>query len=340
MSMPKTFTATLAPRQSAALWLTTAAVAAIAAASFAALAASAESLVVWCRDFVVAASAGRGAAAVAVTACLGAVALVAAANVASFLIREAISAVKLARTTASRAVAMPGRVSATVASMGIRETCTVVEDATPFAVTAGVVSPRIIISTGLIAALTLAELGAVLAHEAHHCRARHPLRAVAWESFRRAFFFLPLLADVSRHFSLARELAADRAAVDACRGTRPLASALLKAVSSPHEGLPVGTAAFGQLQPRIGALRGDGGTELRVSVKGAMATAAFVAALVGAYLSLGSAPAMAAEDAAETQCKDAVERHMMESFDLTPYFSILVPQMSRVPPVQSVEIRS
>lgn len=235
---------------------------------------------------------------------------------------------------------MPGRVSATVASMGIRETCTVVEDVAPFAVTVGVVSPRIVISTGLVAALTLSELGAVLAHEAHHCRARHPLRAVVWESFRRAFFFLPLLADVSRHFSLARELSADRAAVAACRGTRPLASALFKAVSASHEAFPVGTAAFGQLQPRIGALRGDGGTELRVSVKSAVATAAFVTALVGAYLSLGSAPAQAAEDAVETQCKNAVERHMMQTFDLTPYFSILVPQMSRVPPVQSIEIRS
>lgn len=339
MSMPRTLTAKLAPRQSAALWLMSAAVVAAAVASFASLAGTAESLVVWCRDFVVAASAGRGAAAIMIASVLGATALAAIANVARFAVQEAVSAARLARTTAERAVATPGRVRAALASVGASSPCVTVEDDAPFAVTAGVVAPRIVISTGLVSRLTLSELRAVLAHEARHGSARHPLRAVAWESIRRAFFFLPVLADVARHFSLARELDADRAALRACGGARPLASAMLKAVSAAPAAYPVGAAAFGQLQPRINALRGDGGTELRVSVRRAAATAAFVAALVAAHFGLGPATALAADDATETQCKDAARRQMMTSIDFTPYFSIMVPQMSRVQPVQSMEIR-
>lgn len=339
MSMPRTFSAKLAPRQSALLWLTSAAAVVAAVAAFASLAASAGSLVVWCRDFVVAASAGRGAAAVMTVAGLGAVALAALANVAAFLVQEAVSARRLSRSTAARAVATPGRVRAALAAVGAGNPCVTVEDDAPFAVTAGIIAPRIVISTGLVSRLTLSELRAVLAHEARHGAARHPLRAVAWESFRRAFFFLPVLTDIARHFSLARELDADRASLRACRGARPLASAMLKAVSSVPGAFPVGAASFGQLQPRINALRGDGGTEFRVSVRRVAATAAFAAALAVAHLSLGSAPALAAAGADETQCKDAVQQHMMSEIDFTPYFSILVPQMSRVQPVQSMEIR-
>src|SRR5262249_31609550 len=48
-----------------------------------------------------------------------------------------------------------------------------------FAVTCGWVRPRILVSTGLAAALTAAEIGAVLAHEREHLRHRDPLRLLA-----------------------------------------------------------------------------------------------------------------------------------------------------------------
>jgi Zn-dependent protease with chaperone function len=337
--MPKPFIAKLAPRQSAALLAVTGAALVAATALFASLAAAADSLVVWCRDFIVAASAGRGAAALAIAGGLVAAASAAAANVVLLIVNEAVSAVRLSRMIAARKAATPGRVRAALAAAGIAEPCTVVDDASPFAVTAGIFAPRIVVSTGLVSVLTLSELVAVLAHESRHCRGRHPLRAVAWEALRRAFFFLPALADVARHFSLARELSADRAAIESCRGTRPLASAMLKAVSASPGAFPRSAAAFGQLQPRISALRGDGGIEIRVSPRRISATVGFIAAVAATHLLFGSVPAQAADDLSDKQCRDAAARRVMDKIDFTPYFTILVPQMSRVPPVQSVEIR-
>src|SRR5688572_19379632 len=171
-----TLTAQLAPRQSAALWLSTMAAIAIAAAAIASLSASAGSLAVWCRDFIVAATAGRGAAAVALAVLLGAIALAAVGNLAAFFAIETVSAIRLARSLAARAVPVPGRVLAALGGAPVR--CSVAEDVMPFAITVGLSSPRIVVSTGLVSSLTLSELRAVLAHEAHHCLRRDPLRAV------------------------------------------------------------------------------------------------------------------------------------------------------------------
>ena len=336
--MPKTLTAQLAPRQSAALWLTTMAAIAASFVAIASLATSATTLVTWCRDFVVAATAGRGAVAVALVAVLSVVALAAVLNVVAFVFTETAAAIRLARTLASTAIAVPGRVRAALQAAGVRAECAVVEDATPFAVSIGLRSPRIVVSTGLVAALTLAELKAVLAHEAHRCRERHPFRAILWESLRRAFFFLPIIGDIAGHFSLARELSADRASLAASGGTRALASAMLKAVSAMPPRFPRGIAAFGQLLPRISALRGGSGTELKVSFRSAVSTVSVFLLVCVLHIGLGSASASAASDPEGIQCRTAEERPM-SAFTLSPYFSILVPQMSRVQPVQSVEIR-
>lgn len=335
--MPRTLTAQLAPRQSAALWITTMAVVATSVVVFASLAAATASLVTWCRDFVVAASAGRGAVAVGLAAALGTLTAAMIANVLAFFAAETVTAYRFARSLAARTTSVPGRVSAALAAARIDSPCAVVDDAAPFAVTVGLLAPRIVISTGLVASLTLAELRSVLAHEAHHCRERHPLRAVLWESLRRAFFFLPVLGDVAGHFSLARELAADRASLAAGRGSRALASAMLKAVTPSPARFPRGMAAFGQLQPRITALRGGTGTELRVSFRRIAGTVAVITLFVVLHAGLGSEAANA-QDPGESQCRTAEERQM-SSFTLSPYFSILVPQMSRVQPVQSVEVR-
>ncbi|HTM67807.1 MAG TPA: M56 family metallopeptidase [Candidatus Binatia bacterium] len=334
--MPKTLTAQLAPRQSAALWLMTMAALAVAAAAIASLSAAASTLAVWCHDFVVAASAGRAVAAVGIAAALGAAALVAAGNLAVFFAAEAAASVRLSRHLAARAVRMPARVLA-AADPGVR--CDVVEDRAQYAFSIGLLSPRVIVSTGLVSALTLSELRAVLAHEARHCRRRHPLRAVAWEALRRAFFFLPVLGDVAGHFSLSRELDADRAALLLAGGQRALASAMLKTVAAAPFALPSAAAAFGRLRPRIQALKGGAGTELRLSFARFAASAAAVAAIAGLNVAVGS-NALAADGPSDLQCRTAEERHMT-AMTFSPYFSILVPrtpQMSRNDAVQSVEV--
>jgi Zn-dependent protease with chaperone function len=101
-----------------------------------------------------------------------------------------------------------------------------------FAVTHGLVRPRILVSTGLTAELGAAEITAVLAHEREHLRHRDPLRLLAAQLLAQWAWYLPAGRWLARRCALRRELAADRAAAGAA-GRGVLAAALLKLASLP-----------------------------------------------------------------------------------------------------------
>ncbi|MEJ7792967.1 MAG: M56 family metallopeptidase [Gaiellaceae bacterium] len=101
------------------------------------------------------------------------------------------------------------------------------------ALTHGLFRPRVLLSRGAIETLTPPELHAVLAHEANHLRRRDPLRLLAAEIASSAFLIFPLVRDIARHFVVATELAADRAAV-AAAGRRALAAGLIKFIETPR----------------------------------------------------------------------------------------------------------
>lgn len=109
-------------------------------------------------------------------------------------------------------------------------------DEAPHAFCAGLLRPRIYVSTGAIAALADDELQAVLAHERHHARCRDPLRLLIARTASDALFFLPGMRRLADRYAALAELAADRAAVRAGGGEpRSLAAALLAfdAATSP-----------------------------------------------------------------------------------------------------------
>jgi Zn-dependent protease with chaperone function len=108
----------------------------------------------------------------------------------------------------------------------------VVAGADAFAVTYGLIRPRILVSTGLAAALAPAEISAVLAHEREHLRHRDPLRLLAARLAAAWGCYLPAAGWLARRAALRHELAADRrAAGSAGRGV--LAAALLKLAARP-----------------------------------------------------------------------------------------------------------
>ncbi|MGH9187607.1 MAG: M56 family metallopeptidase [Acidimicrobiales bacterium] len=109
----------------------------------------------------------------------------------------------------------------------------VIDHPEPFCFTYGVFTPRVAISAGLVAAVSIDELGAVLAHERYHVRNRDPLKLLITRALTRAFFFLPVLPALHRRYLAARELAADRRAIRE-RGRERLAGALVKAVAGPQ----------------------------------------------------------------------------------------------------------
>lgn len=105
----------------------------------------------------------------------------------------------------------------------------VVEYTVPEAFCYGFLRPRICLTTGLLATLSLPEVEAVLRHERHHLRHYDPLRTLVWTIVSRTLWWLE---DHAQHAHLLRELAADRAVITE-QGRPPLASALFKLLTSP-----------------------------------------------------------------------------------------------------------
>ena len=96
-----------------------------------------------------------------------------------------------------------------------------------FAVCAGVWHPRVFVSRGLARSSDLAELRAILRHEAHHAARRHPLRRALRCAFADAWFLIPIVAWWADRAAIRDELAADTAATHEA-GSGPLARALLR----------------------------------------------------------------------------------------------------------------
>jgi len=106
------------------------------------------------------------------------------------------------------------------------EFVTVISDPAPQAFCAGLLRPRVYISTAALDSLSANELRAVVAHEAHHRRRLDPLRILLIRLLADALFFVPGLRQLAQRYRELAELAADEAAVDTA-GSETLAGALL-----------------------------------------------------------------------------------------------------------------
>ena len=105
----------------------------------------------------------------------------------------------------------------------------VIEDERPHAFCAGLLRPRVYVSTGALALLDEAALGAVVVHERQHARRRDPLRLACGRVMAQALFYVPGLGELVRHQESLAELSADERAIAAAPGNR---SALARAVLS------------------------------------------------------------------------------------------------------------
>jgi Zn-dependent protease with chaperone function len=128
-----------------------------------------------------------------------------------------------------------------------------IDDPQPRAFCAGLLWPHVYVSTGALAILDEAALGAVLAHERHHARRRDPLRLAAGRVFARGLFFLPGLGELVRRQQALAELSADESAI----GDRPAnRSALARAMLSFSDS-PASAGATGVDPARVDYLLGE-----------------------------------------------------------------------------------
>ncbi|MBV9810621.1 MAG: BlaI/MecI/CopY family transcriptional regulator [Solirubrobacterales bacterium] len=117
----------------------------------------------------------------------------------------------------------------------------VIDDERPRAFCAGLLRPRVYVSSGAVALLDERALRAVLTHERRHARRRDPLRLATGRVIARVLFFVPRLDELSARQRTLMELSADEAAIAAAPGNRPaLARAMLAFSEQSRPEAPAG----------------------------------------------------------------------------------------------------
>ncbi len=117
----------------------------------------------------------------------------------------------------------------------------VIDRERPQAFCAGLLRPRVYVTTGALAILDPAALEAVLRHEHHHAQRRDPLRLAVGRVLAQALFFLPGLAQLTRRREALAEIGADESAVGHGPESRSaLARAMLSFTDSPAADSGVG----------------------------------------------------------------------------------------------------
>lgn len=164
-----------------------------------------------------------------------------------------------------------------------------IDDERPIALCAGLLRPRVYVSTGGRWVLSADQLTAVVAHERHHARRRDPLRILLLSALAESIPFMPVLPRLVARYRALAELAADEAAVRAA-GRSALASALLQFGRRAHPEAVVGIAP-----ERVDQLIGRR-LAWRVPMRSARASLLVVTAmlalpaLAGALIRVGSVP--------------------------------------------------
>jgi Zn-dependent protease with chaperone function len=115
----------------------------------------------------------------------------------------------------------------------------------PVACTVGLWRPQIVLSVGLLAELSPAELCAVLGHEWGHVRCRDPLRLALLRFCGAALWFVPIVRALAHDSALAMEDAADDVAVALTDQPLELAAALVKTARAQASRRSVPVPALG-----------------------------------------------------------------------------------------------
>ena len=160
------------------------------------------------------------------------------------LLRQLAATRRLAAAVESAAVPVPARLQALAERCALDGRVLLVDAEERFSFAFGFAAPRVVISAGLLDALSDDEAMAVLEHERYHLRAHDPLKVVAVRTLAVAFFYLPILRPLRSRYIASREIAADRRAV-ARSGPAAVAGALYRAVVGPRWVDLGGAAALG-----------------------------------------------------------------------------------------------
>lgn len=126
-----------------------------------------------------------------------------------------------------------------------KEEIVVLSHPTPMAFTMGFVSPKIIITTGLIHFLNNDELKAVIAHEMYHKENRDPLKVFLLSLSSSVMWYIPIQKWFHFKYRVIQEILADDFAIKQQETSVNLGSALLKMLKvGRHEKMPFTYVSF------------------------------------------------------------------------------------------------
>ena len=144
------------------------------------------------------------------------------------LVRQLVATRRLHLHLAPLLVNTPSTVFEATQRLGIAGRVDVVYSDAPLVFCYGLLKPRVCLATGLLRLLDDEELTAVLLHERHHLLRHDPLGVLASRCLAAALGVLPVARQLATRYLLAKELDADRHAVESLGDPTPLASAILK----------------------------------------------------------------------------------------------------------------
>lgn len=158
--------------------------------------------------------------------------------------RQIIASRRLALRVRGLTLELPDELASMATEIGLGGRVVLLDAPERFSFAYGALTPRVVVSRGLLEGVSAEEMRAILEHEHYHVCNLDPMKAVLVQALSATFFFLPALDSLRASYLAGRELAADRRAVKAC-GRRPLVGALLKVVRGPDWSELDGVAAIG-----------------------------------------------------------------------------------------------
>ncbi|MGG0658281.1 M56 family metallopeptidase [Rummeliibacillus pycnus] len=109
-----------------------------------------------------------------------------------------------------------------------KESIMVISYPVPLAITMGFISPKIIISTGLMNLLNDDELDAVIYHEMYHKKNNDPLKIFLLSLCASSMSYIPILKWFNQKYRIIQEVLADNLAIEKQATSMHIGSALLK----------------------------------------------------------------------------------------------------------------
>lgn len=151
----------------------------------------------------------------------------------SFFI-QMVKTKRLVKSLLRKRAALPQGVTEITNSLDLKEKIHVIEDTNCFSFCAGILYPRILITTALITTLTNKEIESVLLHEKAHIQNHDPLKMLFGKTVSWLFFFLPIFSELNKNMQATSEILADSFVTSFQKDDTYLRSALKKILTTPQ----------------------------------------------------------------------------------------------------------